>query len=295
VQLSATTAAFLVYDTAVRAALIVFVLALTGCTKAPQCKLAPIVVKEPAFLWKVHKGGDVLWLYGTIHNTGMEDVPRVAIEALEKSVRVVTELGDEEVEPEVFRKYARIEHGPGIDQRLVSGDWYDLRDALRGKIKEADLARAAPWYAMALLTTHMAPQPGPSMDSGLAKRGKQLAMPIEPLETWEEQLSMLAANVTIDDLQEALAVRATMRCEIEALLADYRAGDAERMTIRLVIPRTAEHVLYARNRAWIPKLEAWLPKGGAFVAVGLGHMLGEQGLPVLFEKAGYTVERATTR
>lgn len=294
-QLSATTAPFHVYDTSVRAALIVFVLALSGCTKAPRCELAPIVVKQPPFLWKVHKGGDVLWLYGTIHNTGLQDVPKVALDALEKSVRVVTELGDEEVDPDVFRKYARIERGPGIDQRLVSGDWYDLRDTLRGKIKEGDLARAAPWYAMALLTTHTAPQPGPSMDASLTKRGKELAMPIEALETWDEQLSMLASNVTLADLQEALAFRETMRCEIEALLADYRAGDAERMTTRLVIPRTAEAVLYARNRAWLPKLEAYLPKGGAFVAVGLGHMLGEQGLVTLFVKAGYTVERATTR
>lgn len=66
------------------------------------------------------------------------------------------------------------------------------------------------------------------------------------------------------------------------------------MTALLVVPRTAEGMLYARNRAWLLKLEAVGPQG-AFVAVGLGHLLGDQGLPMLLAKAGYTVERVTQK
>lgn len=278
-----------------RCALLVLIVAITGCTKAPQCKLAPFTTKEPAFLWRVSKGADVVWLYGTIHDAGMDAVPKVALDALEKSVRVVTELGATAPDPDVFRKYARVRTGPGIDQRLLSSDWYDLRDELRGVIKEDDLRRAAPWYAMSLLTTHLGPKPGPSMDALIGKRAQQRAMPVEALETWEQQLDMLNTVVDVADLQQAIAARTTMRCDLELMLMAYRAANTETMTALLVTPRTAGTMLYGRNRTWLPKIEAYFGKGGAFVAVGLGHMLGDQGLPALFAKAGYTVERTTVR
>lgn len=273
------------------------VVAVAGCAKTPVCKIDPLppAAREPAFLWRVHKGGDVLWLYGTIHDAGISSVPAVALAALDKSVRVVTELGATTPDPELYRKYARIEHGLGIDQKLLAGDWYDLRDQLRGKIKERDLARAAPWFALSLLTTYMAPSPGPSMDSEIGKRAQRLAMPVDALETWEEQFVMLNEVVGVEDLQEAIRVRETMKCDLARMLNAYEAGDIASMTAYLVTPRTAERMLYARNRIWLPKLEAYIPKGGAFVAVGLGHMLGDHGLPTLFAKAGYTVERTTER
>lgn len=270
---------------------------VAACAKPHQCKLTPIPASAhgPAFLWRVTDGADVLWLYGTIHDTGMESVPAVAIEAMEKSVRVVTELGATKPDPDVFRTYARVQRGKGIDQRLLSEDWYDLRDALRGVIKEDDLRRAAPWYAMTLLTTHLAPAPGLSMDTLLARRAQELAMPVEALETWEEQLGMLSKAVDIDDLTEAIQARETMKCSLEAMIVSYEAGDIERMTAYLVTPKTSETLLDARNKAWMPKLVAYFGQGGAFVAVGLGHMLGDKGLPALFQAAGYTVERTPRR
>jgi uncharacterized protein YbaP (TraB family) len=279
-------------------ALVAFVVAIAGCTKAPQCTLAPVAAaKGPAFLWRVQKptGGDVLWLYGTIHDTGMESVPRVALDALEHSVRVVTELGATAPDPEIVREHAFLRRGPGIDQRLLEGDWYDLRDALRGVIAEDALRRAAPWFAMSLLTTHMSPSPGLPMDALLGRRAQELAMPVEALETWDEQYAMLDSTVTIDDLQQAIEARDTMVCDLDRMTRSYEAGDTDTMTAFLVVPRTAEPMLYARNRKWLPKLETYFDKGGAFVAVGLGHMLGDQGLPALLARDGYIVERTTAR
>ncbi len=77
------------------------------------------------------------------------------------------------------------------------------------------------------------------------------------------------------------------------MLDAYRTGNTEVMTALLVTPRTAKTLLWERNRTWMLKLEQYLPRGGAFVAVGLGQLLGDRGLPALFANAGYTVERTT--
>jgi uncharacterized protein YbaP (TraB family) len=277
-----------------RAALLVLAIGvIAGCAKAPECKLepAPPGARGGAFLWKAHRGGDVVWLYGTIHDAGLDAVPRVAQNALEHSVRFVSELGDAEPDRELFIKYARVEDGPGIDQLLPANDWYDLRDTLIGTIKEDDLRRAEPWYAMTLLSTKMAPTREKSMDVLLALRAKELAMPVESLETWEAQLSALHSAVDVEDLKVAIHSRNTMTCDFSRMRIAYEAGDTKTMEALLVVPKTQAVMLDARNAAWLPKIEGYTARGGAFVAVGLGHLLGARGLPALLEQAGYTVER----
>ena len=50
-------------------------------------------------------------------------------------------------------------------------------------------------------------------------------------------------------------------------------------------------MLLERNRAWIPELVPQLEEGRAFVAVGLGHLLGEGSVVALLREQGYEVRR----
>ena len=54
-----------------------------------------------------------------------------------------------------------------------------------------------------------------------------------------------------------------------------------------------ERILYARNRDWIPKLEAIFAEGGAFVAVGEDHLIGDRGVVALLTARGYRLTRVT--
>jgi uncharacterized protein YbaP (TraB family) len=274
----------------VRVLLLVCVLsACAGATQ--QCPVVEPTAPGPTFLWKVSKGGRAGWLYGTIHDAGLAAVPRAAQDAFESSERLITELGEEQPDPDMFRKHARIERGKGIDQLLPTDDWWELRDALLGKIKEDDLRRAKPWYAMSLLTTYSSPVPGPSMDSELTQRAGELGKPVEQLERFEDQLAMLDAAVGVADLQEAIRARKTMKCDLARLVSAYRGGDIVVMEALLVVPRTKDTLLTGRNKKWFPELDKQLAQGGAFVAVGLGHLLGDDGLVAMLQRAGYTVER----
>jgi uncharacterized protein len=277
-----------------RTPLVLLGLLAVACGGAkPACPPIEPLERGPAFLWKAapKDGRAIVWLYGTIHNAGLDAVPPAALAAFDRSSRLVTEVGDGKPDPDDFRQRARIASGKGIDQQLPADDWWDLRDALRGKIKEDDLRRARPWYAMSLLTSYTSPTPGPSMDVLLAERANEREMPIEALETWHDALATLDAAVGIADLQEAIRARKAMRCDLGRLVAAYRAGDIVTMQALLVIPRTEQTLLAPRNLKWLPAIEQQFARGGAFVAVGLGHLLGDHSLVALLERNGYTVER----
>lgn len=266
---------------------------LAACApKPPSCPALPVVTQGPPFLWKVHKdAGPTLWLYGTVHDVALAGVPPAALAALDGATVFASELGDVEADPETVRDLTRYKSGLGIDQTLPEDDWYALRDALIGTIKEDSLRRVRPWYAMILLNNKVSPNKPVAMDTDLAKRARSKKLPVEALETWAEQMTALDKVVTVQDLSEVIHARDAMHCEVDRLAVAYRTGDLDLMTQLLIVPRTSEPLLWARNRAWQPKLVTYLSAQGAFVAVGLGHMLGDNGLPAMLARAGYTVER----
>lgn len=279
-----------------RAALATLALVVgAACGGARTCPLAP---RYPAaavapLLWKVQaaSGGAVLWLYGTIHDAGAGDVAPAAWAALDGAPRLVSELGDTEPDDDDFREAVRLPRGKGLDQLLPADDWWDLRDTLRGAIREEDLARVRPWFAMTLLTRQVTGKAVPGMDVLIAEHARDRGLPVLALETWDEQLALLAGAVTVDDLAQAIRARRQMRCQLVNARAAYAAGELPVMEQVFGVDRSGT-LLAPRNRAWLPKLEAYLADGGGFVAVGIGHLVGADGLPALFAAAGYRVERS---
>lgn len=258
-----------------RAALIVL---LAACAHEPVCKLSP-PVHGAAFLWKV-QGHSTLWLFGTIHNAGKDDVPPTVWAARRGAAHVVSELGDTKPDADELRDVSTFRNGPGLDAQLPPDDWFELVNALRGVVKERDLKRVRPWYAMSRLGP---PAPSPNMDTAIDAH--------EALETWHVQMQALVDGVTIADLQETLHARRSLACLSDQLRASYLAGDEVEMTRALVVHPDGA-LLGARNARWLPQLEAYLANDGAFVAVGLGHLLGEHGIVAALRAKGYTVERA---
>jgi uncharacterized protein YbaP (TraB family) len=268
--------------------MLAFVLAACGAS-APHCELPRAGAGAP-FLWKVQRnGGPVVWLYGTIHVAGLAAVPASAIAALDGAKRFASELGDAEP-PEQIADLARLPFGKVLDQMLPQDDWYDLVDALRGTIKQDDLRHARPWFAMTRLTSKLAASPKPSMDDALTEHAKDHHLPIDALETWDTQMQALVDGVTVEDLEQAIHARATIGCEVDQMRVLYANGDAAALEPRLVV-RDQATLIDARNAKWQAQLERYATSGGAFVAVGLGHLLGPHGLVAVLAAAGYDVDR----
>ncbi len=279
----------------VAAAMLAAIALGAGCgPKACPAFVHPTAAPQSPLLWRVQAAdgtGPVVWLFGTIHDAGAEDIAPAASAALAAAPRFVSELGDLELDADAFRDQVSLPRGKGLDQLLSVDDWWELRNTLRGTIHDDELARVRPWYAMTLLTRAVTDKAHPGMDVLLAERARSLHLPVEHLETWADQLTLLAGAIGIDDLADAIHARHVMRCQLVNARAAYVDGDLAIMEQVFGQDPTGT-MLAPRNHRWLPQLETYLGDGGAFIAVGIGHLLGRDGLPALLAAAGYKVDRA---
>jgi uncharacterized protein YbaP (TraB family) len=215
----------------------------------------------------------------------------VAWTLIDAAPAFVSELGDAAPDPQKLSALARLPWGQVLDRLLPADDWWDLVNAMLGVMSEDELRHARPWFAMIRLFSHVAQSPRPSMDDVLAERARKRGVAIEALEPWEAQLVALDASVTAADLSRAIHARHTVACELAGLRSAYRTSDLPALTRTLVGAAPSAALLVERNRRWLPQIERYLAGGGAFIAVGLGHLLGDDGLPAMLVRAGYPAER----
>ncbi|HMG19676.1 MAG TPA: TraB/GumN family protein [Kofleriaceae bacterium] len=276
------------------AAIAVAIALAAGCAAVPPpCPVAaPGPPHGAALLWRIERSdGRAVWLFGTIHDAGADDVPAAVWHQLAAASVFVSELGSDEPDPLQLTALARLPWGRVLDQMLPADDWWELVEAMLGAMTEDELRHARPWYALVRLRAHAARSPRPSMDVAMAERATARGIAVERLESWRDQLAALDASVDAADLAQAIHERKAVACQVARLRAAYRASDLPALTRMLLDPVRGDQLLAERNRRWLPQIERYLDRGGGFVAVGLGHLLGDAGLPAMLERAGYRVTR----
>jgi uncharacterized protein YbaP (TraB family) len=82
--------------------------------------------------------------------------------------------------------------------------------------------------------------------------------------------------------------------ELGEMMSAYMGQDLEKLEelmkkSDLGIGNFTEILLYKRNRNWVAKLKELMPDKTLLVAVGAGHLPGDQGMISLLRKEGYTV------
>ena len=82
--------------------------------------------------------------------------------------------------------------------------------------------------------------------------------------------------------------------EFEDMMDAYREQDIDKLekilnASDIGMSSYADVLLYKRNRNWVEKLKTLLPGKSLLIAVGAGHLPGEQGVIRLLRKAGYKV------
>jgi uncharacterized protein YbaP (TraB family) len=162
-----------------------------------------------------------------------------------------------------------------------------------------------PWLASVTLAVLPMIQAGYDPSAGADRLidayGDANGKTMRAFETPEQQIQMLAG--LSEDVQRQMLLEALDEAEsgtgpIETMAAAWEGGDLatlERMVVtemRAEYPDFYQVLLVDRNNAWVEVLVRELDGAGVdFIAVGAGHMLGEDGVVAQLRRRGYTVER----
>ena len=264
----------------------------------------PVGAKAQPFLWEVRKGAATSWLFGTMHlgTDAEKELNPVVFERLGAARTVGFEADVFDVDPLEMAAKMMLPPGDSVASKLTPGRW-ELVVARLGSflMPESALERMKPWVLAAMLTQDMLPKTDP-MDKVLYDRAKAAKKPVVFLEAVNEQITILEKALGVRELDDMLGDLPTMEKMTKELARAYQQGDMPALLSTTFDPvemkkhpALFDSVLFERNRNWVPKLTAEFDKGGAFIAVGAAHLIGDKSVVALLEAKGFSLTRVAVR
>ena len=155
-------------------------------------------------------------------------------------------------------------------------------------------AKLKPFFLEQLIITNLIKEKI-SYEMEIKKIADEKNTTIIGLETMNEQLKFID-EIPIND--QLLSIVKTIKnftnesTKLNELIQYYKAQNIEALSkmFEEEEPYLKLKLVDKRNNNWIPKLVGLFSKKSCFVAVGAGHLAGENGLINLLKKQGYTVE-----
>jgi uncharacterized protein YbaP (TraB family) len=295
-------------------------LALSGCATgqpAAVAHAAPEPSRRPLPLWAIESpDGQRSYILGT-HHLGVrmsEVLPPPHIGALDDARVLMVEMDIAQVDPAAMAAHAMLPADQDLQRLLPAQTWQRLVAALRPTVPEMVLHRMRPWTAMATLMAAEASnleternhgasnEDGPSiLDVQVMERARERNIPVVGLETVDQQAALMD-SIPVDSIVEYIeaALNGPSRHEptLRDLTAAYLRGDEDELEALVFdpeemrrSPQVFDALIYQRNRDWLERIEGEVARGRAFIAVGLGHVIGDRGLLRLLREHRYRVER----
>lgn len=265
---------------------------------------------KPA-MWRLYDHDTSIYLFGTVHllPPGTDWRTPALDEATGEAGTLVVETIIDEKNPQAFAaELARLSIRPGqppIIERVPP----EKRDALRNVIAKSGIPEAAlnnmeTWAAAFALLQLQFKELGVSGNDGvelnLRKAFAEAGKPVEQLETNGQQLGFfdgLPESAQRQLLEGAIESPAAAKKQFDSMLAAWISGDVEAIgrTFNAEFkssPELKEALLRRRNANWAGWLHSRLASPGTiFVAVGAGHLAGEDSVVEMLKQRGLKVSR----
>lgn len=270
--------------------------------------------------WRIERTGKAAsHLFGTFHtDQAVATVPPAVWQALGRARIALFELSAAEQDAMQARlasdrDFAFDETAPPLSRRLDPAGRAVIARALASRGIPLDSAeRMQPWMLFSLLALpacHLQAMAAgaTSLDSVLADSAKAAGIPQAGLETYEEALAafrlippeqllaMLLGTSSLLEREEDIfrtnldLYAAGRLAEIDAFGRWLSTGPGSGADSAALYDEVMDHLIGARNHAWLAPLEAELVDGGVFAAVGALHLPGETGVVELLRVRGWTV------
>jgi len=260
-----------------------------------------------AAVWSLKGEHNTVYLAGSVHALPKDhaQLSRQLEQAYDASDAIVMEVDLDDLNPVEAIQFLAT-RGTLPDQQtleeVIGPDKYATVTKLANSIDlpEMAIARLEPWAAamvltqFALLKTGFDPQLG--IDMQLVERARADGKPVDGLETISDQLGVFDGRSLQEQtkfLLDAASDVPQMQKDLERLVTAWRAGDMRGLEKEIRIERARSPELYdellgARNRKWLPQIEALLDDDRNYlVVVGTLHFVGRDGLLQLLKHSGH--------
>ncbi|MBS3961140.1 MAG: TraB/GumN family protein [Sandarakinorhabdus sp.] len=268
---------------------------------------APAEPVTPA-MWEATLGKSKLTLFGTVHTLprGVDWFRPHVVRALDSADRLVLEAqvpeGPGAALPTVMR-LARLPAPRPALQRMPES-WQPVYKAAVDRLKPGPLDWYDTWFIALSLANLQAQQDGLDprigVEAVLTERARIRNIPIQPLETMEEQLIYFDALTEADQQQMLLSTLEGLdnsRDRMAGLVADWLAGRTDVLAQKVNAdfertPMLRRMLLEDRNQRWADWIVREMKRspGHMFVAVGAGHLAGGGSLIADLEARGLKVK-----
>jgi uncharacterized protein YbaP (TraB family) len=259
-------------------------------------------------LWELHGKHNTVYLLGSIHVLRPSDYPLapVVLEAYGNAKSVLMEvnleeMGSAQVQAEMLAS-ATLPEGKTLPD-VLGKQRYGRADALAHDVGlELSLFdQFAPWFAAEAISQQQLMQLGFQPESGVEmyfmERARNDGKSVAGLETIHDQISLFQ-NMPLDTQAEylvsSLEQAHDLPKEVDSMVRAWQRGDTQWFAAQLQSefgsdPKLYQSILVARNRKWVPKIEALLNDDKNYlVIVGTGHLVGQGSVIDLLKKDGVT-------
>ncbi|MCA8887369.1 MAG: TraB/GumN family protein [Parvularculaceae bacterium] len=291
--------------------LLVCATALSSCNQV-EAEQNNAPAEGPA-MWRLSDEDSQIYLFGTVHILPADKTWSTPAFEQAMAETSVTMTEADVASPQAQASLATLiqQYGynaPGVTLSQTLGD---ARSGQLANIAAAygvpvsSLEPLRPWLALVMLTNVAAQKAGLDSSTGaeaiVLERARQENDEVNYLESAEFQIRALASldeeemlanfDATIEEFNDFNAY-------VEKLVRAWTSGDvkllADEITtpLRLESPNAFETLFISRNRTWVAQIEDLLAgEDDIFIAVGAGHLVGDDSVIDQLMNAGYKVER----
>ncbi len=257
-------------------------------------------------LWEIHGKHNTVYLLGSIHVLRPSDYPLAPelVAAYQHAQSLIMEVNLQDVDPQSMQTEllasAMLRDGKTLPA-ILGKQRYDKATALAHDVG-VDLAQFdqfAPWFAAEAISQLQLMQLGFQPQSGVEmyflQRAQGDSKSVAGLETVHDQIALfdaLSMDAQSEYLLTSLEEAHDLPKEVDSMVKAWNRGDTQWFERQMKSefgrdPTLYQSVLVARNRKWVPKIEALLNEDKNYlVIVGTGHLVGTGSVIDLLKKDG---------
>lgn len=277
---------------------------------APANAAAPLEDADPA-LWVVRDDDTIIYLFGTFHmldaRPWFNDEVRTAFDGSDELVLEARLPGNPmELQPLIQRYALAAEGVPSLSEHLTAEQYAALNGVVTSIGAPAGaFDRLEPWFVsislpgiVAQTRLGLSPEHGP--ETVLSAAARERGIEIGELEGIEWQFRLfdgMPVEQQLALLRQSLDNVEQIGDQLQPMLGAWSSGDVDGLAATMTGSLTESPELYRmmftdRNTTWTQWIQERMARPGTvFIAVGAGHLAGDDGVPAMLRARGLVAER----